>query len=384
MSKMKTITGLGAATAIAVGLGYMVYQNDQAQRREQFPLISLYGSTTAYSFDRAYAFAISPNKNSAQKSAKDECVFESKTDAELKADKDSGTIADAPSCTELTTLSGGVVQGLVVQFSGQLPTFTQLYNNDGMRNDVAATCGHYVTVGRSEIICDQTAFIVNDAAALQSLADEINAPYTVTGIGVMVRPYDDYILIEKVLSQGPAQKAGLQSGDIITSLNGNSTQNQTPGEFIAGIRDDADANLSLVIRRGDETKTIAATRETMLIGQGAYVITGPLPPGVMKPADAPRLDIVTPKRAPAPITYTFWRVTSDAALHPMPHDTKIIRETVKEGSCIMVARDVGASFLNVAAITADNKEATGFSDRTNFERLTDTAITTDTCRAEFR
>lgn len=114
--------------------------------------------------------------------------------------------------------------------------------------------------------------------ANKGLVDAVGDPYTVYmnqseseafdndltgniggGIGVELGLRDDKVTVLRVLKDNPAEKAGLQVGDIIVSVN-DQTQDWTTEEAVSKIRGDVDTTVKIVVLRGSSTKTFSVTR----------------------------------------------------------------------------------------------------------------------------
>ena len=87
------------------------------------------------------------------------------------------------------------------------------------------------------------------------------------GIGVEVGIKKDQLTVIAPLEDTPGQKAGLKSGDIITSIDGKSTANMTADSAVNLIRGQKGTNVTLTIYRDGwkDTKDIIITRDTIVI-----------------------------------------------------------------------------------------------------------------------
>ena len=88
-----------------------------------------------------------------------------------------------------------------------------------------------------------------------------NNVYTGIGVSVMVREDGKGLEIVTITEGGPAQKAGLQVGDIITTVDGNSVEGLPLSEAHAYLQGDVGTKTELKILRGVETLTATATWE---------------------------------------------------------------------------------------------------------------------------
>ena len=86
------------------------------------------------------------------------------------------------------------------------------------------------------------------------------------GIGATVSKQDDYVVIVQTLPNTPAQKAGLQAGDVILMVNGESAEGWTVEQAVLKIRGPKGSQVELKVRRrdaGEQTYTI--TREDVMV-----------------------------------------------------------------------------------------------------------------------
>lgn len=82
------------------------------------------------------------------------------------------------------------------------------------------------------------------------------------GIGALLAQdkNTNIITIEKVYANSPAQESGLMEGDIILSANGVSSEGISVSELVNYIRGEEGTDVTLSIKRGDETLEITCTR----------------------------------------------------------------------------------------------------------------------------
>jgi carboxyl-terminal processing protease len=81
-----------------------------------------------------------------------------------------------------------------------------------------------------------------------------------SGIGANVSVINGKIVIVSPIKGAPAEKAGILAGDIITKINGESTEGMTLDITTSKIRGKAGTDVVLTILRGTETLTITVTR----------------------------------------------------------------------------------------------------------------------------
>jgi len=121
--------------------------------------------------------------------------------------------------------------------------------------------------------------------ALKGLVDSAGDPYTVfmepkiakefsddlagtfEGIGAEIGKRDNIITIVAPLADMPAEKAGLQAGDQIYAINGESTAGLSTDEAVNKIRGPKGTEVTLTIFRKsfDKTKDFKITRETIIV-----------------------------------------------------------------------------------------------------------------------
>lgn len=80
------------------------------------------------------------------------------------------------------------------------------------------------------------------------------------GIGVELGTRNDVTTVLRVLQNNPAEKAGVQVGDVITQVNGESTQGKALNDVVTSIRGDVDTTVKLTVNRNGEEKEFNITR----------------------------------------------------------------------------------------------------------------------------
>jgi carboxyl-terminal processing protease len=81
------------------------------------------------------------------------------------------------------------------------------------------------------------------------------------GIGVELTLRNDVPTVVRVLLDNPAEKAGVQVGDVVTAVNGESTQGKSTNEIVTKIRGEEGTTVKLTIVRNSEQKDVSITRE---------------------------------------------------------------------------------------------------------------------------
>jgi carboxyl-terminal processing protease len=83
------------------------------------------------------------------------------------------------------------------------------------------------------------------------------------GIGASVQQKTDQIVIVSVMPGTPAEKAGIKAGDVVTSVDGQSTKGWTADDAVNRIRGKAGTTVKLQVSRNGQTLTFDITRENI-------------------------------------------------------------------------------------------------------------------------
>ena len=121
-------------------------------------------------------------------------------------------------------------------------------------------------------------------SAISGMLDSIGDPYTTyidendsnnfnttlegsfQGIGVeVINDSDNNIIVYRVLDDSPASRAGIQSMDILKSLDGESLSNLATSEFVSKIRNSNASSFDLVLLRNNEEVSVKVNRELVTI-----------------------------------------------------------------------------------------------------------------------
>ncbi len=92
----------------------------------------------------------------------------------------------------------------------------------------------------------------------ESFTSSINGSYK--GIGIYIEEKDGYIMVQSPISGSPAEKAGLQSGDIIIEVEGINIKEITTEEATGLIKGEEGTTVNLTILRGEETFKVDVER----------------------------------------------------------------------------------------------------------------------------
>ena len=93
----------------------------------------------------------------------------------------------------------------------------------------------------------------------------INAKGTISGIGVIVNLTEDgEIEVVEVSEKGPAEKAGVKIGDIVTEIDGKDVSEMEYTDAVNLVRGEKGTEVSLTVRRGNEKISFTLMREEIV------------------------------------------------------------------------------------------------------------------------
>ncbi|MBM7865442.1 PDZ domain-containing protein [Heliobacterium gestii] len=106
-----------------------------------------------------------------------------------------------------------------------------------------------------------------DEKEFKDLLESVNMNYF--GVGMVIAPGGDYPLVEKTFPNSPAEKAGIQSGDAIIQINGESTHDLSVDKLAGKVRGPEGTTVSLVLRpaASEEERTIELKRQRIDLPQ---------------------------------------------------------------------------------------------------------------------
>lgn len=133
-------------------------------------------------------------------------------------------------------------QDLKVDFDGKLDTAKL---EDGAARGMVAAAGDRYTV-----------FMDKQEAA--DFNKELDGE--VTGIGCEIGMRNDQPTVLRVISNSPAERAGLQTGDVFVSVNNTSVAGKDAATVAQAVRGDAGTTVKLVMKHGAESQDHAITR----------------------------------------------------------------------------------------------------------------------------
>ena len=104
---------------------------------------------------------------------------------------------------------------------------------------------------------DYTIYLTPSEA--QKFDEEING-YVGAGIGVEIGKRFDMMTVLRVLADHPAFKAGIQKGDVILRVDGQSTEGWTVEETASKVRGEIGTNVNITVLRGGKSYDYTITR----------------------------------------------------------------------------------------------------------------------------
>lgn len=102
-------------------------------------------------------------------------------------------------------------------------------------------------------------------ALYQSFQAETNPQVTGIGVSVDPQPVDGGVEIEEVFQDSPAARAGLQHGDVITTVDGKSLAGLSVDASAKLIQGKAGTTVKLTIKRGKRTFPVALKRANVVV-----------------------------------------------------------------------------------------------------------------------
>ena len=103
------------------------------------------------------------------------------------------------------------------------------------------------------------------AASYQDHVDSMNNSYVGIGVTIMVAEDGTGFLITKVEENGSAAEAGLQAGDVIVAISGQSAAGMTTGDASALVKGKEGTTVEITVRRDSEEIAFTVERRTVLV-----------------------------------------------------------------------------------------------------------------------
>lgn len=109
---------------------------------------------------------------------------------------------------------------------------------------------------------DYTIYMNEDAT--ESLNEKLEGTYE--GIGIRISLNDsNEIYVYEVFDESPAKVAGMQTGDILLSINGEDLSGKSTEEASKLIQDSSQSKFTIVVRRNEENLTFEVERKTLIV-----------------------------------------------------------------------------------------------------------------------
>lgn len=120
-------------------------------------------------------------------------------------------------------------------------------------------------------------------SAIKGMMESLNDPYTsfmdsndtktfketvtgsFVGIGVVISFEDNYNVIVEVNKGGPAEKAGLQEGDILLKVDNTNVSNASAEDLSKMVRGDVGSEIKITVKRNNERKSFKIKRDVIEI-----------------------------------------------------------------------------------------------------------------------
>lgn len=127
----------------------------------------------------------------------------------------------------------------------------------------ASAVGAEFVYGATESLDKYSAFNPEAPAAMPSAATGLEG--SVVGIGVEIKPHDDGVIVLKALRNSPAEKGGVQRGDIVTGVNGQRIGGRTMDFAVDQIAGPKGSPVLLDILRDGRAMQISLRRDTVRV-----------------------------------------------------------------------------------------------------------------------
>lgn len=83
------------------------------------------------------------------------------------------------------------------------------------------------------------------------------------GVGLVIAPEDEGLVVLETVNESPATRAGIQGGDMLVAIDHQSTRGMTVADARAVLNSDENTPVLLTLRRGEQERTISLVRETL-------------------------------------------------------------------------------------------------------------------------
>ena len=114
----------------------------------------------------------------------------------------------------------------------------------------------------------------NTIQEFDSFTDNLNGEYE--GIGAYIDTQDGYVSIISPIKGGPAESSGIRAGDVVLTIDGESTQGYSTNEASSRLRGDKGTDVVVEIRhKTGQLETITITRDRIYIPSVEYAFVEP-------------------------------------------------------------------------------------------------------------
>lgn len=100
-----------------------------------------------------------------------------------------------------------------------------------------------------------------NAQELEGLEQMTNSSFE--GVGIEIEPFETFIRVVSPIDNAPAEKAGIQSGDVIIGVDGEDTSGKNTTEMAKLIRGPKGTSVTIKVRRGSQEFEVSLTRDTI-------------------------------------------------------------------------------------------------------------------------
>jgi carboxyl-terminal processing protease len=95
-------------------------------------------------------------------------------------------------------------------------------------------------------------------------------PESYVGVGMELRIEGSHPIVVRTIDGGSAADAGIEPGDRVVSIDGQTTDGNTLGDVVMRIRGEPGTQVTLGVRRGDQRLMVVIRRRTMAKQKADY------------------------------------------------------------------------------------------------------------------
>lgn len=177
----------------------------------------------------------------------------------------------------------------------------------------------------------------------------LNIGTVVFGIGIKASKVEGGVRIDALMLNGPALKAGMKKGDVITEIDGKAARDYTLRENLELIAHTRTYEVKLSYKKAGRGDDIELKLDKNFVTPDRQYVEQAPPPVPM----------------PTPPRVAYYTVTEpNARLRIVAHPKSSFTNLLKEQSCVFVhtEENFGPGFLKISGETADGQRFTGFVD----------------------